>query len=223
MKKRVWIFLLMFGLIVAPTQESKAVWWWVVKAAVKKAIKAADLAIQRQQNKVIWLQNAQKVLENTMSKLKLTEISDWTERQKELYKNYFEELNKVKVLISYYQRVREITARQLQLVEEYKRGWRIVRGDKNFTPNEIEQIADVYEGILNETIMNVEQLELVINSFKTQMSDAKRLEIIRKASEAVDQNFYDLRQFNTENAMMSMSRTKDQKEIAVIRRLYGIE
>ena len=48
----------------------------IIKAAVKKVIKAVDLKIQRLQNKTIWLQNAQKVLENKMSKLKLTEISD---------------------------------------------------------------------------------------------------------------------------------------------------
>ena len=34
------------------------------------------------QNKTIWLQNAQKVIENQMSKTKLTEISGWTEQQK---------------------------------------------------------------------------------------------------------------------------------------------
>ena len=42
----------------------------VIQAGIKKAIKAVDLKIQRLQNKTIWLQNAQKVLENKMSKLK---------------------------------------------------------------------------------------------------------------------------------------------------------
>lgn len=64
----------------------------VIKAGVKKVIKAVDLKVQRLQNETIWLQNAQKVLENQLSKLKLTEIADWTEKQKELYKNYYEEL-----------------------------------------------------------------------------------------------------------------------------------
>ncbi|ULT38459.1 hypothetical protein KRR40_25440 [Niabella defluvii] len=83
--------------------------WVVVKAAVKKVIKAIDLQIQRLQNKTIWLQNAQKTLENTLSKLKLDEISDWTEKQKEQYRKYYEELAKVKAIISYYQRIRDIT------------------------------------------------------------------------------------------------------------------
>ena len=43
----------------------------IIKAGVKKVIVAMDLKIQREQNKVLWMQNAQKVLENTLSKLKL--------------------------------------------------------------------------------------------------------------------------------------------------------
>ena len=61
----------------------------VIKAGVKKVIRAVDLKVQRLQNETIWLQNAQKVLENQLSKLKLTEIADWTERQKELYSDYY--------------------------------------------------------------------------------------------------------------------------------------
>lgn len=68
----------------------------VIKAGVKKVVKAVDLKIQRMQNETIWLQNAQKVMENQLSKLKLTEIADWTERQKELYGKYYADLWKVK-------------------------------------------------------------------------------------------------------------------------------
>lgn len=60
----------------------------IVKAVTKKVIKAIDLRIQRLQNKTIWLQNAQKQVENVLSKLKLDEISDWTQKQKDLYKGY---------------------------------------------------------------------------------------------------------------------------------------
>src|SRR5215207_7845865 len=81
----------------------------IIKAGIKKVIKAVDLQIQRQQNKIIWLQNAQKALENAMSKTKLNEISTWVEKQRTLYKDYFEELQKVKTIISYYKRIKEIT------------------------------------------------------------------------------------------------------------------
>ena len=68
----------------------------IIKAGVKKVIIAVDLKIQRLQNKTIWLQNAQKVLENAMSELKLAEIGDWVQKQKTLYADYFDELWKSK-------------------------------------------------------------------------------------------------------------------------------
>src|ERR1044071_1348289 len=74
----------------------------IIKAGIKKVIRAVDLKIQRLQNKTIWLQNAQKVIENTMSQLKLNEITDWVEKQRVLYKDYYDELWEVKNVISYY-------------------------------------------------------------------------------------------------------------------------
>src|SRR6478752_7099247 len=93
----------------------------IIKAAVKKVIKAVDLKIQRLQNKTIWLQNAQKTLENTMSKLKLEEITGWVEKQRELFSEYYDELKKVKDIITKYQRVKDITRKQIELVAVYKR------------------------------------------------------------------------------------------------------
>lgn len=67
----------------------------IIKQGVIKVIKAIDLKIQRLQNKTIWLQNA-KVLENKLSQLKLTEIAQWTEKQRQLCKKYYDELWQVR-------------------------------------------------------------------------------------------------------------------------------
>jgi len=194
----------------------------IIKAAVVKVIKAVDLQIQRQQNKIIWLQNAQKTLENEMSKLKLDEITDWVDKQKTLYKDYFEELQKVKAIISYYKRIKEITEKQVHLVEEYKRAWGLFKQDKHFTPEEIAYISRVYSGILDESIKNLDQIFLVINSFQTQMSDAKRLEIINTASDRIDENYNDMKAFNQQGIMLSLQRAKAQSDVDVIKKLYGL-
>ncbi|MBV5349464.1 conjugal transfer protein TraI, partial [bacterium] len=101
---KIMAIVLCCSLTVMPASQSNATpiaILEIIKAGIIKVIKAVDLQIQRLQNETIWLQNAQKVLENTLSKLKLDEISDWTERQKTLYKDYFDELEKVKSIISY--------------------------------------------------------------------------------------------------------------------------
>ena len=118
MKKILAVVGLSMCCMFLPIQESKAQIPIVdiIKAAVKKVIKAIDLQMQRLQNKTIWLQNAQKTLENKMSQLKLNEIKDWVEKQRKLYDDYFKELWKVKAALAYYNRVKDIIERQVQMV-----------------------------------------------------------------------------------------------------------
>jgi predicted transcriptional regulator YheO len=195
----------------------------IIKAAVKKVIKAVDLKIQRLQNKTIWLQNAQKTLENKMSKLKLTEISDWSKKQKELYAKYFDELWKVKNTISSYQAVRDIIRKQVQLVQEYSKAFNLSKQDKNFTLDELDYMQKVYKGILDESIKNIDQIQLVLNAFASQMTDAKRLDIIHTAGNNIEQNITDLRQFNQQNIIISLQRSKERNDIEVVKKLYGLE
>lgn len=194
----------------------------IVKAVTKKVIKAIDLGIQRLQNKTIWLQNAQKQIENTLSKLKLDEISDWTKKQRDLYKGYYEELQKVKSIITYYQRIKEITSKQTRLIEEYERAWNLFKRDQSFTVSELEYMEKVYDGILEESMKNIDQIFLIIDSFTTQMSDLKRLEIINKAADQIDTNYNDLRLFNQQNVLLSLQRAKTDAEVNKVKQFYGI-
>nr|WP_294900410.1 conjugal transfer protein TraI [uncultured Pedobacter sp.] len=195
----------------------------VIKAGVKKVIKAVDLKVQRMQNETIWLQNAQKVMENQLSKLKLNEISNWSEKQRELYSKYYTDLWKVKAAISYYQRIKDITKTQLFLVEEYRNAWSMTQKDTHFTPKELEYIYNVYAGVLKESAKNIDQLLLIVNSFKTQMTDAQRLELINEAAKRIDENYADLKKFNSQNILLSLQRSRNQQEIRTIQNLYGID
>lgn len=225
MKKILAIVGIILLTSIAPVQQTQAQIpiLDIIKAAVKKVIKAVDLKIQRLQNKTIWLQNAQKTLENQMSKLKLKEIGDWANKQKELYAKYFDELSKVKNAISTYQAVRDIISKQSQLVKEYSRAFNLSRQDKNFTQQEIDYMQQVYGGILDESLKSIEQVQMVITAFATQMTDAKRLVIINSASDNIEQNLTDLRQFNQQNIRISLQRSKERNDIDVVKKLYGIE
>lgn len=194
----------------------------IVKAVTKKVIKAIDLRIQRLQNKTIWLQNAQKQVENVLSKLKLDEISDWTQKQKDLYKGYYEELAKVKSIITYYQRIREITKKQTQLVQEYERAWNLFKQDTHFKDSEIQYMERVYTGILEESVKNIDQIFLILDSFATQMSDLKRLEIINKAADQIDGNYDDLTMFNQQNILLSLQRANTEADVNQVKQFYGI-
>ncbi|MBS1512794.1 MAG: conjugal transfer protein TraI [Bacteroidetes bacterium] len=224
MKKLLAVAGLSMCCMFLPMQETKAQIPIVdiIKAAVKKVIKALDLQMQRLQNKTIWLQNAQETLENKMSQLKLNEIKDWVEKQRKLYDDYFQELWKVKAALAYYKRVKDIIERQVQMVNEYKGAWAIFRQDKNFTAEELDYIYNIYSGMMDESLKSIDQLFLVVNAFATQMSDAKRLEIINTVSHNLERQYADLKDFNNQNKMLSIQRASERGEIEYVRRLYDI-
>jgi uncharacterized protein YqgV (UPF0045/DUF77 family) len=220
MKKIIVLLVLCFGLSLAPSMKAHAVIPWT--EIIKKIIKAIDLAVQKLQNKTIGLQNAQKALENTMSKLKLDEITNWVNKQKELYQQYYDELKKVKAIVAYYRRIKTITDKQVQLVGAYKRAFALFKNDRHFTVAEISYMEKVYEGILAASVKNLDQVHMVITSFTTSMTDEARLAIIDGAADALDKNYRDLAQFNTQNKLLSLHRSRDLQEAAVVRALYGI-
>lgn len=195
----------------------------VIKAGVKKVVKAVDLKVQRLQNETIWLQNAQKVIENTLSKLKLGEISDWTERQRKLYSDYYESLVKVKSVISAYKKIRDLVSTQRAIVQEYQWVVSLFKKDKHFSVDEILAMEEVYTGILKESVKNLDQVFVVVNSFKTQMSDAARMELIDSSAKAIEDNFNDLKAFNDENIVLSIGRSKSVLEAKQLKELYGID
>lgn len=225
MKKILVIIVLVVAATLQPSQEALAQdpITEIIKAGIKKVIKAVDLKIQRLQNQTIWLQNAQKVVENTMSEVKLNEITNWVEKQRILYKDYYDELWRVKSIISYYHRIREVTNKQVQLVAEYKRAWALFKQDRNFTTDELNYMGKVYNGILEASVKNLDQIFLVINSFSTQMSDAKRLEIINGAYDQVETNYTDLKAFNQQNVFISLQRAKSKNDVDVVKELYGLK
>ncbi|MGE6220372.1 conjugal transfer protein TraI [Nubsella zeaxanthinifaciens] len=195
----------------------------VIKAGVKKVIRAIDLKVQRLQNQTIWLQNAQKTIENQLSKLKLGEISDWTERQRKLYSGYYEELKKVKAVISTYQRIRDLADTQSAIVKEYHWAAALFRRDSHFSAEELAHIEEVYRGILDASIKNLDQIFIVVNSFKTQMGDAARLELIDAAAMAMEENYSDLRQFNQQQITRSIQRARSELEVKTLKKVYALD
>lgn len=221
--KVIFIFGLMSGLgmISTPVQAQLGI-VEIIRQGIKRVIKAVDLKIQRLQNQAIWLQNAQKILENNLSKLKLSEIASWSDRQRLQYQKYYAELSQVKSLISQYQRLREISERQVNLVKEYRRVWQIIKSAGLYSPQEMEFMAEVYSGMLEESLGNVDRIGGIIGSFSLQMSDAARLALINQAADELQENYDALNRFNTENILLGLQRGKETRELKQLRWFYDL-
>jgi hypothetical protein len=195
----------------------------VIGLVVKKVINAIDLAVQQAQNKTIILQNAQKEIENVMSKLQLDDIADWVEKQRKLYADYYQELWQVKQIISGYDKVKSVVLLQSRIVSEYSQASALFRQDRHFTSAELDHMARVYGGILNASLQNLNQALLVVNSLVTQMDDAGRMKIIDDAAGGMQKNLNDLQQFNQQNMSLSLQRAQAEGDIGTVKRLYGLE
>lgn len=224
MKSSILSLSLLLCCLFVPVKQTKAAdpILQIIKEAVIKVIKEIDLQIQRLQNKTIWLQNAQKTIENKMSELKLNEIRSWVEKQRKQYEGYFEELRKVKMAIAYLNNVKDIIERQTALVKEYKQAWAAFQTDKHFSKEERRYMYSVYSGILEQSSQNIDQLILVITSFETQMSDGKRLEMIQAIANILDEQYVDLKNFNHQNKIIAIQRGLEKGEIDHVRKLYAL-
>jgi len=222
MKKKIFILMICFVTIASQSDGQVTEIISVIKAAITKVIKAVDLEVQRLQTQTIWLQNAQKELENTMSKLKLDEITDWAQQQKDLYQEYYDELSKVKQIISSYDKVKKIIGLQSKIFTEYKSAYGLFGRDKNFSAGEISYMYKVYSGIVDESLKNVDQALLVVNAFAAQMTDGARLAIIDDAARAIQKNYNDLKQFNNQNIQLSLQRARDHDDVETVKKLYSL-
>jgi hypothetical protein len=220
--KKILILLVLVGSLSVQKADAQFVVADIIKAAIGKVVRAVDLEVQRLQTQTIWLQDAQKVIENTMHQLKLTDIAGWSEKQRTLYANYYNELWQVKNLIGTWQKVKDIISKQTQLVNACQQANRLMKQDNHFNQSELDYMSQVYSGIINESLKNLEQVYLVVNSFSTQMSDAQRLQVITAVSDQIDHNYNDLKQFSNQNIQLSLQRAKDINDVNAVKTLYGL-
>ncbi|QES89684.1 conjugal transfer protein TraI [Rhizosphaericola mali] len=214
--------VLTIGMSVAPTTKSHALFGSLFSDAIKAAIKAIDISIQKLQNQTIVLQNAQKVVENTMGKLKLDEIAAFAQKEQTLFSGYYQELQQVKSVISGYKKVGKILQMQTQMVSDYKTAYNLFKNDAHFTPKEILYMYTVYTGILDKSVQDLSALTTIISAYSTQMSDGRRLALIEKLATNMENNRITLLQFNRQNQLVCMSRARSETEVKAIKSYYGL-
>lgn len=214
--------LLLFIFAVAPTIQSQAQILDAVEAAIKAAIMAIDLGVQKAQNATLDLQDAEKEIEDDLSQTQLGQIAGWEQQQKDIYSEYFDELWKVKTVISYFRQITGIISQQAALVTQYKTAYAEVQQDPHFTPQEVSYMYGVYSGIIAQSVKSVNQILLILQPDSLQMSDADRLKIISRASGEISKQTLDLQNFNDHNIKISMQRSSDLNDINAVKALYGV-
>jgi hypothetical protein len=194
----------------------------IVTEGITKVIRAIDLEVQRIQTQTIVLQDAQKEAENALSQLRLGEIRDWVQQQKDLYAEYFQELAQVKNVIADYDQVAGMITRQEQILAAYQRGMANFRKDPHFTATELSQIQALFTAILNESEQNLSRLTTLIQSFTLQTTDQERMSLLDATATNMDRNYRDIMTYTNQNELISLQRASDQNDYLTIKNLYGL-
>ncbi|WP_288373878.1 conjugal transfer protein TraI [uncultured Algoriphagus sp.] len=220
---RISLLISLFWLaVLLPHQEAKAAVpiAEIIRQGVKKIIVAVDLKIQRMQNDTIWLQQAQQKLENVLTESQLAEIASWSQKQRDLYGDYYESLWKVKSMITQFQKVKAISASQAELLRAYQKSWNLIVEGGMFSPQEILLIERRYGEILRQSAQNIQELTQVLRSYALQVSDGERLEQIMDLEQRMHGNFRTLTQLNLQLESLSSQRSYWLKEGRTMENLF---
>ncbi|MES2329988.1 MAG: hypothetical protein V4539_10320 [Bacteroidota bacterium] len=181
-----------------------------VSLIIAKVIKAIDLKVQKLQNETIWLQQAQSLAENELSRIKLSEITGWQQQLSDLYAGYFAELKEVKSSITGMAQIKRIMEMQKQVVIEYGR----MAKDA--------QVKIQYDALLNASMDVLQTLYAVLGSAYS-MKDAERICMITTLKDAMSHCLTNIQSLNKQQLEMIANRTRIQADLQFVKKLNGIQ
>jgi len=104
-----------------------------------------------------------------------TDIKNIAQGNFNLHKAYLDGLLAVSPTIGSYYKVAGIISTEITIVSEYKAASRQWATNGHFTIAELNYISQVYTGLFNRSLRNLDALTMVITADQLRMSDAERL------------------------------------------------
>jgi hypothetical protein len=189
----------------------------------------AAQANEAQQLLLNWekLMELEKILDNMYAGYKILSsgyntIKNISEGNYKLHQVFLDGLFLVNPAVRNYKRIPYIIDYQRLLLKEYKNAYNRFRNDPNFSPQEIQYLANVYNYLFHASLRNLDDLTMIITATKLRMSDDERMK-------AIDRIFYDmesklifLRGFNNSTQLLAIQRARSANDVRTLNHLYGI-
>ncbi len=176
-----------------------------------------------------WEKLAQfkKILQNMYDGYKIlhkgySAVKDISEGNFNLHRTFLDGLLQVNPAVKKYKRIADIISYQLRIAKEYKAAFNQFKQDKQFTIEEIDYLGKVYRNLFEQSLKSLDELSMVIISGRLRMSDDERLQAIDKIYSSVEDQYFFLKDFNDNTAMLALQRKSEQAEIRMSRRINGL-
>ena len=172
--------------------------------------------IQNIINSVLELAESSATVKNTMDSFK--ETSKLFEQGKE----YYDALKSVNNLVKDARKVQETMAIAGDISSIYVKNYQKMLSDPNFTPAELNGIAEGYTKILNESSNVLKDMKTVITGDNgLSLSDYERLDVIDKVHKEMKQLKSVTMYYTNKTISVSYLRAKEKKDTQRIIGLYG--
>lgn len=150
-------------------------------------------------------------------------VKEITEGNFSLHKTFLDALMQVSPAVKNYKRVGDIVSDQILLVKESKRAMNRLVKSGNFTPTEIGYFEKVYGNLLHQSLINLDELLMVLSANKLRMSDDERLAAIDELYLEIQDKLLFLRNFNTSSTVLALQRTKEKNDVQVTEGFYQLK
>jgi hypothetical protein len=119
-------------------------------------------------------------------------------------------------------RVGQIISQQNDIISEYQQYASLFRQSGKFSKDELSYIGIVYNQLVKQSNVNIDDLTSVATAGQLRMSDDDRLRAIDRIYTGSADQLQFLRFFNRQAVMLSLQRSKDRHDRQTLKRLYGI-
>lgn len=119
-------------------------------------------------------------------------------------------------------RVGQIIEQQNRVFTEYRRYAGLFRESGKFSHIEMRYIQNVYDQLVRQSNMHIDDLTNVTTAGQLRMSDDDCLRAIDRIYTGSSDQLEFLRYFNRQAAILSLQRSKDLNDTRSLKQLYGI-
>lgn len=161
---------------------------WIVKlikASVDQVLKAMNLALMRIQNKNIDLMNIAKAAESIIHSEGMQKAIETGKKMKDLYEKYYDDLRRVKDAIVTLATLKDLVKTEQKFMEDYGQILKMIQENNVFTAAELDYITRASATVLENAMKSIEEVNMVITSYKTDMTDADRLILIKNINDRI--------------------------------------
>ena len=148
-------------------------------------------------------------------------IRDISEGNFSLHRAFLDGLYMVNPEIARYRKVADIIRIQASIFSQYKSAFKRYSSGNTFSPKELQYLSNVFTGLLDESLKNLDELTIVLTANKMRMSDDERLHAIDRIFDDMESKLSFIRRFTTKTDQLNLQRKNKLEDLKKLEQITG--